>query len=149
MGQFPQKSSFSAIGQGQNYATVCLKQLCLIICFLRILKCSSVMRFNISSIVMFVSLPKKFLPSKGNWSNLGQNYPTLCFMIHSLRIVLEFYGIMRHNTYIDKSNVSQFFKIISFLSNTGPIWSKITQFILAALKIFRNILAWWDATVRH
>ena len=33
--------------------------------------------------------PKNYLPDKSNWSNLGQNYPTLCFMIHSLRICFE------------------------------------------------------------
>ena len=68
IGQFPQKSFFSAIGQfghklGQNYATLWHKQLYLMICSLRILKCCSMMGFNIQTKVMSVSLPKKF-PSR-------------------------------------------------------------------------------------
>ena len=65
IGQFPQKSLFSAIGQfghnlGQNYATMWCKQLYLMICSLRILKFRSMMGFNIQTKVMSVSLPKKF-----------------------------------------------------------------------------------------
>ena len=44
---------------GQNYATLCLKQLGLMICFLRSLKYSIMMGFNIQNKVMFLSLPKK------------------------------------------------------------------------------------------
>ena len=71
--------------------------------------------------------PKNYLPDKSNWSNLGQNYPTLCFMIHSLRICFEI--VWRDGAqYRDKK------------SNMGPTWPKITQLILTALDIFRNIL---------
>ena len=64
--EFPQKSLFIAIGQyghnfGQNYATLWHKQLYRMICCLRILKCYSMMRFNIQTNVMSVSLTKKFL----------------------------------------------------------------------------------------
>ena len=38
---------------------------------------------------------KNFLPGKSNWSDLGQNYPTLCSM--TLRILLKFFGMMDKN----------------------------------------------------
>ena len=67
-GQFYQKSFFRAIGQfghnlGQNYAILWRKQLYPMICCLRILKCCSMMGFNIQTKVRSVSLPKKF-PSR-------------------------------------------------------------------------------------
>ena len=96
---------------------------------------------------MLVSLSKNSLPGKGNWSGFGKNYPTLCFMIHSRRI---FFEILWHNAaqYIDKSNVSQFSKRISFWSNMVSILSKVTQLALTAQEIFRNILAYWSPIVK-
>ena len=37
---------------------------------------------------------------------------------------------------------------ICLWSNMDPIWPKITQLVLTALRIFRNILAQWSAIVR-
>ena len=44
--------------------------------------------------------------------------------------------------YVDKSSINYFSKKISFWSDMGPIWPKITQayITLTALEIFRNIL---------
>ena len=55
----------------------------------------------------------------------------------------NFFEILWHNgaQYIDKSNVSQFSKKNLLLENMGPIWPKITQLVLTAPEIFRNILA--------
>ena len=47
---------------------------------------------------VFQFTQKNPLPRKGNWSHLGENYPTSSFMIHFLRIVLKFCDILGHNT---------------------------------------------------
>ena len=57
-------------------------------------------------------------------------------MIHTLKFVFEIVWC-DGTQYIDKSNVSQFSKKISFWSNMGPILRKITQLKLTALEIFR------------
>ena len=93
---FRQKSSSSAIGQfkpilGQNYASLCLRQFCLRICSVRILKCYSMMRYSSQTKAMFANLPKKF--------SFGARvkFTFLCLMIHSMRIFLKFYHIIGHN----------------------------------------------------
>ena len=61
MVNFPRNYLLVQLGNlGQNYAALRLKQLGLMTCSLRILKCSNMMGFNTSTKVMFVSLPKKF-----------------------------------------------------------------------------------------
>ena len=47
------------------WATLYRKQLCLMICSLRILKCGCMMGFNIQTKVMLASLPKKFPSNQG------------------------------------------------------------------------------------
>ena len=61
---FPQKSFFNTIVQlgpnmGQNYATLCPRQLYLMIHSLKILKCS-MMGYYSQTKVLLVNLPKKF-----------------------------------------------------------------------------------------
>ena len=55
----------------------------------------------------------------------------------------NFFEILWHNgaQYIDKSNVSRFPKKIFFWSNMDPILPKVTQLLLTAQEIFRNISA--------
>ena len=99
---FPQTSSFNASvyfgpNLDQNHATLCSRQLCLMIHSLKILK-YSMMGCNSWTRIILVYLQKKSLSRRGqSGPNLGQNYAALCLMIHSLRIFLTVYGIMRHN----------------------------------------------------
>ena len=127
---------------GQNYATLCLKQLGLKICSPKILKFSSMMGFNIQSNVMFVSLPKSSPSTQRQLIRFGPKLSNLMFHDSLSENCFKFYGILGRSTK-DNSKVSQFF----FWGNMGPILPKIT--LLNALEIFRSILAWWDATVRH
>ena len=105
-------------------------------CSLGILKCRSMMRFNIYTKAMLVSLPKKFPSRQGQLIQYGPNYPILCFMIHFLKFFFEIV-CCDGTQYIDKSNISQFFKKNSFWSNMGPTLPKIIQLKLTALEIFR------------
>ena len=88
-------------------------------------------------------------------TNVSQFTPKITFHARAIDLILakiiqpydslseNFLKILWHNwaQYIDKSNVSQFQKKIPFWSNMGPILPQITQLVLTALKIFRNILA--------
>ena len=150
MASCPKNALLVQLGNlGQNYATLYLRQLWLMICFLRILKCSGVMGFNIndqSNVCQFTQKIPFQVRAIDPW--FGPKLPNLKFhdsLSENCFEILWHYAAQ----YMEKRNISQFSKIISFLSNMVPAWPKITQLILTALKIFRNILAWWDATVRH
>ena len=130
---FPRNSLLVQLGNlGQNYATLCLRQLGLMKCSLRSLKNSVMMRFNIQTKVMFFSLPKKSPSTQGQLIPFGRKLSNLIF--HD-SLSENCFGILWHfgTQYIDKSNVSQFY----FWSNMSPVWPKIT--LLTALEIFRNI----------
>ena len=118
---------------GQNYATLCLKQLGLMIGSLRSFKYSFMMGFNIQTKVMFVSLPKKSPSTQGQLISFGPKLSNLIFHDSLSENCFEILWYFE-TQYIDKSDVSQF----SHLSNMGPVWPKMT--LLTALEIFRNIL---------
>ena len=138
---FPQKSSFNTIVQfgpnmAQNYATICPRQLYLMIHSLKIMKCS-MMGYNSQTNVLLVNLPKKFR----FWRlgpNLNQTYATLCLMIYSQRIFLKFCGIMRHKR--QTKLVLVIFPKIFFWGNMGLIWN-LLSYDLLFMDFFLNAVA--------
>ena len=86
---------------------------------------------------MLVSLPKKFPSRHGQLIQYGPKLSSLMF--HDSLSEFFFFEIVccDGTQYIDKSNVSQFSKKVSFWSNMGPILLKIKQLKLTALEIFR------------
>ena len=134
---FPQKCSFNTIVQfgpnmGQNYATLCPRQLYLMILSLKILKCC-MMGYNSQTKFLLVSLPKRQVGP-----NLGQTCATLCLMIHSLTIFLKFCGIMRYKR-LTKLALAIFPKIF-FWGNMGPIWNLLSYDLLCVI-FFLNVIA--------
>ena len=51
----------------------------------------------------------------------------------------ELSEVLWYDEALEKSSFSYFSEQLSFLSNIGPIWLKITQ--PTALEVFRNVLA--------
>ena len=87
---------------------------------------------------MLISLPKKFPSRQGQWIQYGPKLSN--HMFHdSLSEIFFFFEIVwcDGTRYIDKGNISQFSKKISFWSIMGPILPQITQLKLTALGMFR------------
>ena len=98
---FPLTFSFDTILEfrlnlRQNHATLCIRQLFLMILSLRIFKCS-VMGYNSYTKVLLVNMPieKSLFGLRQFGPNLCKPYPTLYLMIHYLRIFSKFCGILR------------------------------------------------------
>ena len=104
------------------------------------------MGFNIWTKVMLVSLPKKFPSRQGQLTQFRSKLSNLTFHDSLARIFLKFCGIMGHNTQT-KVTLVNFPKKNSFWGNMGPIWPKITQLVLTAQKIFRDMLTQWSPTL--
>ena len=143
---FPQKSSFSTIVQfrpnmGQNYATLCPRQLYLMIHSLKILKCS-MMGYNSQTKVLLVNLPKKF--SFRLRAISVKFVPNLCnLMSHDSPSEDLFEALWHHEVQkIGKISLFHFSKNLLL----GEYWPNLAEnytilYHITSLEIFRNILA--------
>ena len=128
---FPQKSSFNTIVQlghnsGQNYTTLCPRQLCLMINSLKILK-YGMMRYN-SYTKVTINLPKKFpFWARAIWAKF---VPKLCNVMYHDSLSEDLFEVLWHDEALDKSSLTHFSKRISFLGNISPFGSKLHNQLL-------------------
>ena len=111
---FHQKSSFNTtvqfgLNMGQNYITLCPRQLYLMIHSLKILKCS-MMGYNSQTKVLLVNLPKKFpFQRRAIWAQFG---PNLCNLMSHDSLSEDLFEVLWHHEIqkIDKISLSHFSK---------------------------------------
>ena len=111
---FPQKSSFNTIVQfkpnmGQDYGTLCPRQLYLMIHSLKILKCS-MMGYNSQTKVLLVNLTKNFpFWLRAIWTQFG---PNLCNLMSHDSLSEDLFEVLWHHEVqkIDKISLSHFSK---------------------------------------
>ena len=125
---FPQKSSFNTIVKfglnlGQNYATLCLRQLVLMVHSLKLLSCS-MMGYNSQTKALIVNLPiKKFrFRIKTIWA---QFVPNLCNLLSHDSLSEDPFEVLQYHEAqkIDKSNLTHFSKKSPFgaiQAQSGP-----------------------------
>ena len=135
VGQFPQKSSFSATGKFGpklcNLMSQAIRSYDMLSEKFEIFYYDGIQYLDQSNVCQFTpkipSTEGKLIPFEPKLSNL----------IFDDSLSENFFEILWHfwTQYIDKSNISQY----SFWDYMGLVWTKIT--LLTALEIFRNILA--------